>query len=185
MFTTPISLLERLRQPTDSGWARFVDLYTPLLYSWARGLRLSEADAADLVQDVFVMLVRKLPEFRHDRRHRFRAWLWTVLLNQWRDRWGRRQPMVRADLAELPDREADPAVAFAEADYRAFLVGRALDVMRTDFEPATWKACWEMTVEGRPASDIAAELGLSVASVYAATSRVLRRLRQELQGCLD
>jgi RNA polymerase sigma-70 factor (ECF subfamily) len=52
--------------------------------------------------------------------------------------------------------------------------------MQRDFQPATWRACWETKVCGRPAAVVAAELGLSVAAVHAATSRVLRRLRQEL-----
>jgi len=184
MFTTPVSLLERLRQPTDSAWARFVDLYAPLLHSWAGRLTPSEADAADLVQDVFVILLRKLPAFRHDGRHRFRAWLRVVLLNQWRDRYPARVvgPLPDGPAGLADPAAADPAEAVAEAEYRQYLVGRALELMHTDFEPATWQACWEVTVHGRAAGEVAAELGLSVGAVYAATARVLRRLRQELQG---
>ncbi len=64
MSTTPVSLLEQLRQPTAArAWPRFVELYAPLLYDWARRLGLQDADAADLVQDVFAILLRKLPEF--------------------------------------------------------------------------------------------------------------------------
>ena len=38
MNTTPVSLLERLRRPADPlAWARFVKLYTPLLFHWAHG----------------------------------------------------------------------------------------------------------------------------------------------------
>lgn len=83
---TPASLLERLRQPApESAWTRFVQLYTPLLFFWARRLGLRDADAADLVQDVLVLLVRKLPEFSYDRNKSFRAWLRTVTLNCWRN----------------------------------------------------------------------------------------------------
>jgi RNA polymerase sigma-70 factor (ECF subfamily) len=58
---TPASLLERLRQPADqAAWSQFVRLYAPLLYHWAGRLGLREADAADLVQDVLLVLVRKL-----------------------------------------------------------------------------------------------------------------------------
>ena len=87
MDSTPVSLLERLRRPAEqAAWERFVRLYTPLLCQWARRLGLRGADAADLVQDVFVVLVQKLPEFRYDPRRRFRGWLWTVTLNKWRER---------------------------------------------------------------------------------------------------
>ena len=50
MHTTPVSLLQRLRDSADqAAWGRFVRLYTPLLYSWARHVGLQEPDAADLV----------------------------------------------------------------------------------------------------------------------------------------
>ena len=75
MHTTPPSLLEQVRRPDDQqAWRRFVDLYTPLLFSSARRVGLTELDAADLVQDVFTLLVRKLPEFQYDRNKGFRAW---------------------------------------------------------------------------------------------------------------
>src|SRR4051794_39668704 len=91
MVQTPVSLLDRLRQPgAQEAWTRFVQLYTPLLYSWARQAGLQEHDAGDLVQDLFVLLMRKLPEFRYDPAKSFRAWLRTVLLNLWRDRCQRR-----------------------------------------------------------------------------------------------
>ena len=86
---TPASLLERLRQPADpAAWSRFVELYTPLLYGWARRVGLPEQDAADLVQDVFVQLVRKLPDFTYDRHKTFRGWLRAVTLNKWRETYG-------------------------------------------------------------------------------------------------
>jgi RNA polymerase sigma-70 factor (ECF subfamily) len=60
-----------------------------------------------------------------------------------------------------------------------------LEIMQADFEPATWRACWEFVVEGRPAAEVARELGLSVNAVYLAKGRVLRRLRAELEGMLE
>jgi RNA polymerase sigma-70 factor (ECF subfamily) len=87
MDTTDISLLERLKLPVDQkAWARFVDLYTPLIYSWARRAGLQESDAADLVQEVFAQLLQKMPGFNYDRQKSFRAWLRTITLNKWRDR---------------------------------------------------------------------------------------------------
>jgi RNA polymerase sigma-70 factor (ECF subfamily) len=79
MHTTPPSLLERLRQPAEQqAWERFVELYTPLIYYWAHRVGLEGHDAADLVQDVFTVLVQKLPEFHYDPQKSFRSWLHTV-----------------------------------------------------------------------------------------------------------
>jgi RNA polymerase sigma-70 factor, ECF subfamily len=185
MHTTSISLLERLRRPDESlAWTRFVELYTPLLTSWARRLGLSDSDAADLVQEVFAILVRKLPSFAYDAHKSFRGWLKTVALNQWRAMQRRKSPtpIETAALEELP---APDAEAFWESEYRAHLVRRALAIMQAEFQPTTWKACWECTVNGRPAPEVAAELGLTVGAVWAAKFRVLRRLREELDGLFD
>jgi RNA polymerase sigma-70 factor (ECF subfamily) len=189
MHVTPVTLLERLRRPNEqAAWERFVHLYTPLLSLWAHRLGLHGPDADDLLQDVFSLLVRKLPEFRYDPKQRFRGWLWTITLNKARDRLRRRPAdAVLADndvLDRLPSGE-DPGEALDEEEYRSYLVGRALDLMQAEFQPTTWKAFWESTAAERPAADVAAELGISVGAVYTAKSRVLRRLRQELQGLLE
>jgi len=187
MHTTPVSLLERVRRLDErQAWDRFVDMYTPLLYYWACRMGMQESDAADLVQEVFIVLVAKLPEFVYDREKSFRGWLRTILTNKWRDK-------RRGRTAELPmqaSRLADQAVAeeseaFWETEYRQQLVGRALELMQNGFHSNTWRACWEVVVCGRSAAEVAAELGISVDSVYAAKSRVLRRLRKELEGLLD
>lgn len=188
MNTTPPSLLEKLRHPDDQrAWQEFVDLYTPLLYQWARAAGLQDPDAADLLQDVFATLFRKLPDFQYDRYRSFRAWLRTVTLNQWRDnhkRRGRQAIAGGADcLDELPAR--DELSDAAEDEYRHYLTRRALELMQTDFQPTTWRACWEFVVRGRPAAEVARELGISENAVYIAKSRVLRHLRQHLAGLID
>jgi RNA polymerase sigma-70 factor (ECF subfamily) len=185
MEPTPASLLERLRQREAApDWERFVELYTPFLYHCARRLGLGSEDAADLVQDVFAMLVRKLPKFIYDRDRSFRSWLYTVVVNKWRENC-RRQ--ARLPVGPLPGELSSPVEPdlFAEAEYRQHVMMRALAIMQAQFQPTTWKACWEYAVVGRPADEVAAELGISEGAVYVAKHRVLRRLREELDGLLD
>lgn len=184
-MNTPVSLLLRLRQPGEpEAWRRFVRLYTPLLYHWTRRAGLQSQDADDLVQDVLLTLVQALPTFRYDPQRSFRAWLRTILMNKWRAGQRRPQPALRQEPAgDLVDpAEADP---FWEVEYRQQLAGRALRLIQTEFQPTTWKAFWEYVVQGRPAAEIAAELATSVAVVYSAKCRVLRRLREELHGLLE
>jgi RNA polymerase sigma-70 factor (ECF subfamily) len=188
MSKTPISLLERLRQPEEqAAWERFVQLYTPLLHHWARRLGLQGQEAADLVQDVFTLLVAKMPEFRYKPDRRFRAWLWTVTLNRVRERQRREPaPLLLADQEALA-RVAAPDVAkdVDEEEYRTYLTRRAMELMQSEFQPTTWKAFWECVVNERPAAEVAAELGVTENAIYLAKGRVLRRLRVELQGLLD
>ncbi len=62
---TPASLLERMRQPANpDAWERFVALYAPLIYSWGCRAGLQDADAADLVQEVLVALMRRPAHLR-------------------------------------------------------------------------------------------------------------------------
>ena len=96
MFVTPASLLYRLRGTDEvAAWGRFVDLYTPLLYQWAHKLGEQDSDNADLVQDVFLILWRKLPEFEYDSDKSFHAWLKTIFLNRYRSRLRQRSPASR------------------------------------------------------------------------------------------
>lgn len=184
---TSASLLKRLCQPgEEAAWARFADLYTPLMYHWARRrLGLSPEESADLVQEVFTLLLRKLPEFSYDQQRSFRGWLRTVLLNKWRETQRRKRFQTVPAGLDLPDVAGpDEAALFDEAEYRQHLVHRALQLMQAEFQPVTWKACQSL-IAGKTAPQVAAELGLTINGVYLAKSRVLHRLRQELAGLLD
>jgi RNA polymerase sigma-70 factor (ECF subfamily) len=188
MNTTSVSLLERLRTPAEQeDWARFVKLYTPLLFHWARGVGLPTEEAGDLVQDVLTVLVQKLPSFSYDGRKSFRGWLYTVTLNKWREKARKPSlPLADVDPAGLAgEAGSEGAAAFEEAEYRQYVVRRALELMQAEFEPSTWQACWACVAEGRPAADVARDLKITLNAVYLAKSRVLRRLHQELAGLVD
>jgi RNA polymerase sigma-70 factor, ECF subfamily len=187
MNTTSFSLIERLRQPAaHEAWTRFVKLYTPLLYNWAGRLGLAAEDAADLVQEVLTLLVQKLPAFAYDPQQRFRGWLWTLTLNQCRAGQRRKVLPVDADRGRLAEVAAPEGVeGVDETEYRQYIVGRVLRLMQGEFEENTWRAFWETVAEDRSAAAVADQLGVSVAAVYAAKSRVLRRLRNELHLLID
>lgn len=142
MTTTPVSLLERLKFPTDQlAWSRFVDLYSPLIYSWAHQVGLHPNDAADLVQDVFMLLVQKMPEFAYEKNGSFRAWLKTVTLNKWRDNC-RKTAARREGGGPVPEvATTNESEVFWEVEYRQHLIAQALKVMQNDFEPKTGQAC--------------------------------------------
>jgi len=188
MSSTPVSLLERLRQPNQAAaWDRFVHLYTPLLCHWSHRLGLRGQDIEDLVQEILTVLVQRLPEFQYDPDKRFRGWLWTVTLNKWRERFRRIPTKTEGTgphvLDELPD--PNSAEGISEVEYRQYLTRRAMELMCSEFKPATWKAFWECVVNERPAAEVARELELSENAVYLAKGRVLRLLRKELEGLLD
>src|ERR1700733_4527290 len=121
MHTTSVSLLERLRQPSNhEAWSRFVRLYTPLLHYWAGRTGFGASEADDLVQDVFTHLLKEMPEFAFDPNKKFRGWLRTVAMNRWNEI--RRRPQINAkgmshfDVAD--DGSQDPAELFATEGFQ-------------------------------------------------------------------
>ena len=183
MQTTSVALLDRLRQPGQTeAWNRFALLYTPLLLTWAKGLGLRDADAADLAQDVLLKVMRLLPAYQRKPGETFRGWLFTVARNECADFRRRRatRPLPGAvGLSDVIDGSSD----VNETDYRTLLVHRALELIRPDFNDATWAAFTGLMLEGRAAPDVAAGLNVSVNAVYLARHRVLTRLREELGEC--
>lgn len=188
MDTTSASLLIRVRSNGDSAaWSRFVELYTPLIFYWAKRTGLNSHDAADLVQDVLTQLVKKLPEMEYDESKSFRGWLRKVTLNKWRERARKKQLNVANVTTSEMGAIAEPlaSIEFWERDYRQELVARAMQLSKNQFEPKTWAALEEYVKTGMPAGQIAKKHCLSVWTVYSAKSRLMQSLRHELDGLLD
>ena len=80
--------------------------------------------------------------------------------------------------------EAQPAgdadSALFDLEYRRQIFASAAQRARVHFQETTWLAFWRTGVEGRDVSAVAAELGLTPGALYVARSRVMARLRQEI-----
>ncbi len=194
MSNTPVSLLERLRlRPDAASWRRLVDLYTPLIRGWLRRYDVTPADADDLNQEVLQVVVREVPNFRHDlRTGAFRRWLRTVTVNRLRTFWRARsaRPVATGDSAieQMLDELADPESSLSrqwEAEHDRHVARRMLELIEPEFEPTTWRAFQLLVVEGRDTREVAATVGLTANAVRIAKSRVLARLRQEAAGLVD
>jgi RNA polymerase sigma factor (sigma-70 family) len=194
MTDTPHSLLARLRlRPDDDSWKCLIDLYTPLLQRWLRQAGVDGPDADDLLQEVFLTVVREMPSFKHNhQRGAFRCWLRTILVNRLRGLWyARRMTPPAADAAEVlsvVERLEDPASDLNqiwEREHDAFLARRILQLIEKDFTASTWQAFRRVVLDGARPAEVAAEMSLSVNAVLLAKSRVLRRARQEIDGLID
>jgi RNA polymerase sigma factor (sigma-70 family) len=187
---TRVTLLNRLRDGTDAdAWREFIRLYGPVVYGFARNRGLQDADAADLMQEVLRSIARNAGKMEYDpKRGTFRGWLYTVtrnkiynFLNGQRNRpRGTGDSAAHERLDAVPDRADDPDAAW-ELEYQRQLSSKAMERVRHEFHKATWQAFWGTAVDGRPAADVGAELKMSTGAVYVAKSRVLARLREEVQ----
>jgi RNA polymerase sigma-70 factor (ECF subfamily) len=183
MTDTPATLLHRLCvRPQAGDWERFVRLFSPLLQRWARRLGMGDTEAEDLLQEVFALLIRKMPEFQYDPTRSFRAWLWTVFRHA-AIGWRKRQPGLGRPLEELEELVSPDSIAEStEAEYRRYLLSRIVQIVQTDFPALTWQIFRLVALEGRPGVEVARECGVTVNAVYLARGRVLTRLREELAG---
>jgi RNA polymerase sigma-70 factor (ECF subfamily) len=181
------SLLNRVRAFDQAAWERLVNLYSPLVYSWCRRAGLQAADAADVGQQVFLAVARKIGDFRRDRvGDSFRGWVRAIARNKVRDHLRGRaaEPNAGGDaLQEIADAVDESADAAAEEE--GVLYRRAVELIRTEFEPQSWQAFWQVVVDGRSPSDVASDLRTTPNAVYLAKSRVLRRLREEFAELVD
>jgi RNA polymerase sigma-70 factor (ECF subfamily) len=188
---TSVTLLDKARQGDHPSWERLLTLYRPLVLWWCRARVASREDAEDVAQEVFTTVFGRLGEFTKS--GSFRGWLKTITYHKLGDhfRCASKQPTAAGGseaqerLAEVPDLGGDDAPSEVSPSERCLLLRSALDLVRGEFEVTTWQAAWQTAVEGRPAADVAAALGLTTAAVYIAKSRVLKRLREELAHLLD
>ena len=170
---------------SDDDWKQLLDVYGELLRGWLARSGVASADHDDLIQEVLIVVVRRVSEFEHRGPGAFRAWLRRILANHILKYFRDRAPS--APSIDLDAIAAKDSVLGREWDreHDEYLAARALRMVEGDFTPKTWEAFTRHVLDGRPIREVASELGLSMNSVLLAKSRVLKRLRAELQGLVD
>jgi RNA polymerase sigma-70 factor (ECF subfamily) len=187
---TRASLLVRIRDPHDEGaWAEFVGIYEPVLYRVARQRGFQDADARELTQEVFIAVASAIDRWQLDpNRGRFRTWLFRIarnlsinlLVSRRRHPQGTGSTDIQALLDQQPGPPAEDSNLF-DAEYKRELFGRAASRVRDQFREATWQAFWRTSVEAEEVPVVARALGMSAGAVYIARSRVMARLREEVE----
>ncbi|MDB4637690.1 sigma-70 family RNA polymerase sigma factor [Planctomycetaceae bacterium] len=177
----------RAHQNDPDAWERLFHLYGPLVYGWARQAELQPQDASDMVQEVFKSVLLSFDSFNMES---FRQWLWVITRNHLYN-WHRKQKpahMLSNGATEEPnsqDSENFPNLLNHDFDpdeerSKSILLKRALEMIESDFEPETWKAFWELSINKKPVNVISKELNMSAGAVRQAKYRILLRLREEI-----
>lgn len=187
------SLLIRIADPRDqSAWEQFARIYRPVVYNVARRRGLQDADAQDVVQQVLIAVARALPTWeRRDETTRFRHWLCRIARNAAVNMLTR-QPRDRA-VGGDDIRSDGPAVnklqggldSQLEREYRRQLFRKAAERVRSRADAVTWQAFAITMIDGLSIPDAAAQLDRSEAVIYAARSRIIRRLRDAVKQMED
>jgi RNA polymerase sigma factor (sigma-70 family) len=186
--STRLSLLGRLRlTPTDEqAWSEFVERYGRQVYTWCRQWGLQEADAEDVTQNVLADLARQMRTFEYQPSGRFRSWLRTIAHRAWCDLLASRKAANTgsgdsAVLGILNSVEArDDLLKHLDAECEREVLEAAMNEVRQRVEANTWEAFRLTAQEGLAGAETAERLGLQVAAVFKAKSRVQKMIRDEV-----
>jgi RNA polymerase sigma-70 factor (ECF subfamily) len=193
MNETRQSLLRRAQIGEESAWKDLTELYRPLILGWLNRQGVPARDLEDLSQDILLSVVKHLPAFRHSgNRGAFRSWLRTIVCSRTSDYWRAIDPGAHgsggsgasAALQQIEDPDSDLNREWDE-EHDHYVLHCLLDLVEEEFEPATVRAFRRLALDGATGAQVAEELGLSVASVYVAKSRILQRIRREAEGLID
>jgi RNA polymerase sigma-70 factor (ECF subfamily) len=193
MNETRHSLLLRAQTGEEKAWTDLTELYRPLIIAWLNRQGVPAGDLEDLTQEVLLSVVRHLPSFEHSgHRGAFRSWLRTIVCSRTMDYWhavdagtrGQGGSGAAAALQDIADPDSDLNRQWDE-EHDRYVLDCLLDLIEQEFEPTTVKAFRRLALDGTSGAETARELGLSVAAVYVAKSRVLQRVRQLAEGLID
>jgi RNA polymerase sigma-70 factor (ECF subfamily) len=184
---TSVTLLGRLKQipPDQAAWAQFADRYGRKIYGWCRQWNLQEVDAEDIAQGVLLKLAEKMRAFEYDPAKSFRAWLKTVTRHAWLDSCSTRKVTAAGGSQVLEQLQAIEAredlVRRLEEEFDRELFDEATARVRVRVTPRTWEAFERTAIRDESGAEVAQSLGMKVAAVFVARSKVQKMIREELQ----
>jgi RNA polymerase sigma-70 factor (ECF subfamily) len=181
-ITTSTLLRALLESRDEAAWHEVDERYRPIIVGFAQRLGLSPEDAADTAQETLAQFFEDYRAGKYDReRGRLRAWMIGIarhrIADVLRKRAQRREQRGASVIDLLPGEPELSRVWDAEAE--SVLLDRALLELRrtTRVNERTCEAFRLHVIEQRPPEEVAAQLQMTVRSVYLAKHRCLNRLR--------
>lgn len=182
---TRLSLLLRLGDLADNqAWSEFLTIYQPVVLQMAQHHGLQEADAHDLVQNMFSRIAKKAKNWQtEDREGTFRGWLAITTRNLVIDHFRKQKRLPQSvgdsQLQQLPGQEIDQEF---DLQQRKQLFQWAASRCRSEFTENTWMAFWLTAVDNHSVVSVSQQLSLSSGAVYIARSRVMARIRSLIEN---
>ncbi len=185
---TRFSLIAQVQSPENrEAWDQFVLIYRPAIYRMARRRGMQDADAQDLVQSVFMRVASSIERWEKTAPDtKFRYWLRRIARNAIFSDLSRRPKDTAAGGSELlnllagqPENEKHIEQELATETMREQYL-HAAAVVKKDVDADTWRSFELTVVRGQSCEEVATLLRKSPGAVYAARSRVMRRLREQI-----
>lgn len=187
------SVLEKAVRGDQLAFTQITEIYSRLVYYWCRKNGVSDFDAFDVAQQVFIAVSRNLPAFRRDSPHQsFRAWIRAVTRSKIADYWreleqretaeGGSDALRRLETMAAPQEDEDVQELRWELTE---LFRQAVKFMQHEFSDRDFQAFWTATVDGCPAREVAERYGMTPNSVFIVISRMKKRVRAEFGDLID
>ena len=185
MQETSVTLMEKMRNPREEDWERFFNLYTPYILAYARHLGMPADRANDILQEVMIVLMRKLPRFEYDPARSFRAFLKRItrykVLKAWENDKKHRPE-------QLPDWEEPVAPMPTEGElleedaeqWKRLLTVTALRIVEKEYlgRPGnSFDIFRDRVLRGHSGGSVARRYDTNPNNVYQIRSRILARIR--------
>lgn len=159
----------------QDAWEELVHRYSRLIYSIAFKSGLNGEDAADVVQNVFVTVLRRLESLRE--RDRFSSWLITTARREsWHYKSGKKEQNLdeNVEIVDGAESTEESMIAWEEA----YLTRRAVDQLGDRCRRLLTAI---FLTEKRPSyQEIGDELGIAVGSIGPIRARCLKQLRTRI-----
>ncbi len=182
--STRVTLLERVRDAKDqASWREFYGLYQPLLYRYARARRLDRDVAEEILQQCMTVLAQKMPEFEYAKeRGGFKYWLRRLVNNKINDYFKKKKlPLAQSADFHRASLRDDSSDELWEQQWRKRHLKFCLESIKHDVAPQTFQAFEYHVLADWSVERVSETLGLSADQVYAAKSRITKRLREKMK----
>ena len=185
MDSTRPSLLMRIRNNDDAqAWLEFFELYSPLLYGYARDRGLSHEDAEDIRASCYETIVKRIAEFDYsDQNSGFRAWLRTMVNRRVIDLFRKKKlPLAESrDIDAVVD-ENETLDGIWEKNWRLYHLRYCISQVGKRLKPTTLEAFQRLTEHGQDVETVCREMNMTTDQVYKIKSRVLAMIREEMKN---
>jgi RNA polymerase sigma-70 factor (ECF subfamily) len=170
-----------------AAWDSFYEVYSGTVRRFVVAHGLRNVDADDCVQEVWMEVAERLPDFQHrDSRPGLRAWLYTVVRSKASDLLRRRGRQTAQSLEPLLGSSEEPAGDEAEPssrldqEWNVALVRTLMAQLRTQVSELNYRVLLLRFIKGRSVSEVAATLQITPEQVRYRQHRTLRKIRAML-----
>ncbi len=168
-------------------WAlnKIHDVYRGRVQYWVTREGLSGTDCDDIGQNVFVSILKSLHHFtRNSTTQSLGAWIRKITDRRLKDHYRQRSRegisyYASDQLDNLPRSHTDECEL--SAHQWSLKVQEAMNKAKSECELHTWQAFYQTVILARNPRDVAADLEITMNTVYLAKSRLLKRLRELLE----